>query len=136
MKRRITILVVLCIVLLSGCGGDYTYTAPTPKPGIKVTVKVDYDYTIGLVKDPICDVYIDNQKVYLAQASDSVITINTELKEGKHDIRIKTEDWGLTSGSQSNEIEFSVSPQNNKFNFTYEHTVLNGLKLWNNSTTN
>lgn len=131
-KRMVALIVLMSIVLLTGCG-EYT---PPEKNYIKVTIKVKYNGTFGLVSDPICDVYIDNKKEYLAQASDSTITITTELEEGKHDIRIKTEDWGLTTGNQSNKIDFTVSSKEKNFSFTYEHTVLKGLKIWNNASTN
>lgn len=138
-KKLIVALLVLCFCI-AGCDYDST-TTPTyvmkpVKTEIDVTITVKYKETFGLVSDAICDVYIDNEKMYSAQAADSTIKISAELKEGKHDIRIKTEDWGLVSGKRSNEIEFDVSPTNKSFSFTYEYPTIGDIKLWNNATTN
>lgn len=138
-KKLIVVLLTLCFCV-AGCDYDST-TTPTyvmkpVKEEIDVTISVKYKETFGLVADAICDVYIDNEKLYSAQAADSTITISAELKKGKHDIRIKTEDWGLVTGRRSNEIEFEVSQTNKNFSFTYECPTLGELKLWNNATSN
>lgn len=141
MKKKFMLLFLLLCVCVGGCDFESTvstptYTLKTEKKKVNVTINVKYESSVGLRADSICDVYIDNDKMYSAQAANSTIKISTELKEGKHDIRIKTEDWGLVSGKRSNKIEFDVSQSNNKFSFTYKDPTLGDIKLWNNAETN
>lgn len=129
-------IVAVIVFIYRACDSDtqtsITPSTPTPAPTTyAVNISVLYEKRL-LSSNPICDIYIDDTKVAEAQAADSTKTISIELVEGKHSIRIKTEDWGLTSGAQSNKVEFTVSDASG-YRFAYKKT-LTKIELSNENT--
>lgn len=131
------IVIVVAAFIIRGCNSNSQTikTSPTPEPApITYDVNIDVLYEEKLLSsNPICDIYIDNEKVAEAQAADTIKSISIKLEEGKHSIRIKTADWGLTTGTQSNSVDFIV-PSNSGYRFTYKKTLAS-IELWD-ATTN